>query len=102
MGLDAVRSISKGEYFNGKSGRRADRTVAHFTVHEECISDPEKSVDKCIELIRECDDVEVLRAAEVWVVIGLYSRDFVQLNLPAELIAALEESGVGIAFENRA
>ena len=100
--MEAVRLKAKGQPRSGKSGLTYDRSSAQFITTKSGIHDPVAVLRGCLDLIRAASDAGDLRDAEVWINLALEDAEFVQVVLPAPLIAELGELNVGVAIENRA
>lgn len=100
--MKAVRSKSKGQFRSGKSGPTHDRSSAQFVTMKSGVHDPVEVLRRSLDLIRRANGTDDgLEDAEVWINLGLEDGDFVQVVLPAVLIAELSELNVGVAIENR-
>jgi hypothetical protein len=101
IGRKALRSTNRGDVRPSTRSAPFDRSSAHFTVAADGERDPQKAISDCLDIIEKSADIDVLRQAALWIILGLLDPGFVQVVICQDLIERLSRTGVALAIENR-
>lgn len=100
VGRKATESIDRGEAHPRADSPPYDRTSAHFEIVSKQNIEPAQAISSCLDVI-EASSSSVLSTGSVWIIVGLYDVDFVQINFEDELLKRMGQAGVSLALENR-
>ena len=101
VGRKASKSANRGDARPRADSPPFDRSSAHFDIVQQQEVEPAQAISKCLDVIAAATSVDLLSEGSVWITVGLYDPDFVQINLEDELLKRLGDAGVSLAIENR-
>ena len=100
VGRKATKSVNRGDARPRADSPPYDRSSAHFEIVPKQDIEPAQAISKCLDVI-EASSTDVLGTGSVWIIVGLYDADFVQINFEDELLKRMGKAGVSLALENR-
>lgn len=101
IGRKASRSANRGDPRPRAESPPFDRSSAHFEIVKQQEIEPAQAIAECLAVIESSDSTDLLNSGSIWIILGLFDPEFVQVNLEDSLLKRLGDASVGLAIENR-
>jgi len=101
MGRKASKSVNRGDPRPKADSPPFDRSSAHFDIVNMGEHEPARAISDCLDIIEASSSTELIDNGSLWIIVGLYDPEFVQVNLEDSLLKRLGDAGVSLTIENR-